>query len=579
MTDDELIFEAKERYKESVTGWQHIYDDATDDMRFVYDIDSGQWPDDIRRKRTAAGRPIITVNKLQKTLRRIRGDHKMNPTQMKVIPVDDKADPAMAELYNGLLRQIEYLSDAEIAYDTAYNHAISSSVGFFRLITKYSASDNFEQDIFIKRILNPMAVHFDPYAQEFSLEDARYCFIEDLIDKKVYEELYGKGEAIDFESNRALFGEWMMQDKIRVAEYFYKEAVKKKIVQLETGEIIPIDGKITIDALKHMGQVIKRERTIDSYKVMWCKINGVDILEKSEWPTDDIPIIPMFGDEVVAEGKRYYLSLARGAKGPQQMYNYWATAATETVALAPKMPFIVDHRQLKGFENEWEDANTENRMYIRYNAVAGLQKPSKELQAQVPSAIMNMMQQTAYDVEDHLGQYESSKGETSNERSGKAINARIMQSDKGTFLFIDNSTRAKVAALKQVVKLIPKIYDTERAVRVKGDDGTEQLVTVNKPVGFDDTGAVQMENDLSVGRFDLIATTGASYSSRRTEMVDKLLQSMQYAPGVANIIAPMIFKYSDDPASQEVYEEIKKGIAAQQQMQMQAEAQGLKPPQ
>jgi len=218
-------------------------------------------------------------------------------------------------------------------------------------------------------------------------------------------------------------------------------------------------------------------------------------------------------------------------------------------------------------------------MYIRYNAVAGLQKPTKEPQAQVPAAIMNMMQQTAYDVEDHLGQYESSKGETSNERSGKAINARIMQSDKGTFLFIDNSTRAKVAALKQVVKLIPKIYDTERAVRIKGDDGQEQVVTVNKPVGFDDTGAVQMENDLSVGRFDLIATTGASYSSRRQEMVDKLLQAMQYAPGVANIIAPMIFKYSDDPASQEVYEEIKKGIAAQQQMQIQAEAQGLKPPQ
>jgi len=579
MTDDELIFEAKERYKEAVTGWQHIYDEATDDMKFVYDVDEGQWPDEIRKKRSAAGRPIITVNKLQKTLRRIRGDHKMNPTQMKVIPVDDKADPQMAELYNGLLRQIEYLSDAEIAYDTAYNHAISSSIGFFRLITKYSQEDNFEQDIYIKRILNPMAVHFDPYAQEFNLEDARYCFIEDLIDKKVYEALYGKDSMVNFESNRALFGEWMQTDKIRVAEYFYKESVKKKIVQLESGEIIPIEGKITIDALKHMGQVIKRERTIDSYKVMWCKINGVEILEKSEWPTDDIPIIPMFGDEVVAEGKRYYLSLARGAKGPQQMYNYWATAATETVALAPKMPFIVDHRQLKGFENEWEDANTENRMYIRYNAVAGLQKPSKEPQAQVPGAIMNMMQQTAYDVEDHLGQYESSKGETSNERSGKAINARIAQSDKGTFLFIDNSTRAKVAALKQVVKLIPKIYDTERAVRIKGDDGTEQVITVNKPVGFDETGGVQMENDLSVGRFDLIATTGASYSSRRQEMVDKLLQSMQYAPGVANIIAPMIFKYSDDPASMEVYEEIKKGIAAQQQMQMQAEAQGIKPPQ
>ena len=576
MKDEDIINQAKEHYEESVTGWSHIYDEATDDIKFVYDVDDGQWPDEIRRKRTSAGRPIITVNKLQKTLRRIRGDHKMNPTQMKVIPVDDKADPPMAELYNGLLRQIEYLSDAEIAYDTAYNHAISSSIGFFRIITKYSDNNSFEQDIFIKRMLNPMAVHFDPYAKEFNLEDAEYCFVEELIDKKKYERKYGKDNPIDFESNRALFGEWMKQDKIRVADYFYKTYKKRKIVQLVTGQVIPIDNKMTIEAITYNGGIIKNERDVDVCTVNWCKINGMEVLEKGEWPTEDIPIIPMFGDEVVVEGKKYLLSLARGAKGPQQMYNYWATSATETVALAPKMPFIVDHRQIKGFETEWEEANTENRMYIRYNAVAGMNKPAREPQAQVPAAIMSMMQQTAYDVEDHLGQYEASKGEASNERSGKAIIARVQQSDKGTFLFIDNATRAKVYAGKQIIKLIPKIYDTERALRIKGEDGAEKLVNINKPTLAED-GSIGLENDLTVGKFDLIATTGASYSSRRQEMVDKLLQSMQYAPGVANIIAPMIFKYSDDPASQEIYEEIKKGIAQQQQMQM--EAQGLKPPQ
>ena len=131
------LLKLRKPIRKPCTGWQYIYDAASDDMKFVYDVDEGQWPDNIRTQRENDGRPVLTVNKLQKTLRRIRGDHKMNPSSMRVLPVDDQADVKTAELYNGIIREIEYLSNAEIAYDTAYNHAISSSIGFFRLITQY----------------------------------------------------------------------------------------------------------------------------------------------------------------------------------------------------------------------------------------------------------------------------------------------------------------------------------------------------------------------------------------------------------------------------------------------------------
>jgi hypothetical protein len=573
---EDFIKEVKENYKESVSGWQHIYDAASDDLKFVYDVDEGQWPDAIRKQREKDGRPVITVNKLQKFVRQLRGDQLMNRPRIKVIPVDDFADVNMAELYNGLIRQIEYLSMAETAYDTAYMHAISCSVGYFRLITKYNDDTNFNQDIFIKRVLNPLSIHFDPYAVEFTLEDARYCFVEELIDKKDFKKLYPKSAVQDFDSSSTttLFGDWMSQDKVRIAEYFYKEPVKNKIVMLDTGEIVPLGKGVTIQSIKDLGGNIVRERTVDSHIVKWCKLTGVEILEESEWPGNDIPIIPVFGDEIVSEGKKYYLSLARGAKGPQQMYNYWCTAATETVALTPKMPFIVDHRQIKGFEREWEESNLTNRMYIRYNAVAGLNKPSREPQGQVPSAIMNMMQTTAFDIEDHLGRYEASNGQASNERSGKAIIARVAQSDKGTYTFVDNLTRAIVAAGRQMIDLIPKIYDTPRALRIRGESGQEELVRVNQPV-LGENGEVGVQNDLSVGKYDLIATTGASFGSKRQEMVDTLVQSLQYAPMLANVIAPLIFKYSDLPGSEEVSAEIKKQAdIMQQQMQQGTPPQG-----
>ncbi len=567
MRDEDRLKEIKENYKESCDGWKHIYDAAREDMAFVYDVGGGQWPEGIRTERETDKRPVLTVNKLQKTLRRIRGDHMMNRSRIKVLPVDDKADVNTAELYNGLIREIEYLSSAEVAYDTAYNHALSASVGFYRLITKYADDDSFNQEIQIKRVTNPISVHFDPYAVEFNLEDARYCFVEELLDKKEFKRSYPKATETSFDSTSigTLFGDWMQGDRVRVAEYFYKDTTKKKIVMLETGNVIPVDGKITIDALKHGGHKIVKERDIDIVVVKWCKVSGGEILEESEWPTDDIPIIPMFGDEVVVDGKRYYISLARGARDPQMMYNYWATAATETVALAPKMPFIVDHRQIKGYEAEWEEANRTNRMYIRYNAVAGLQKPSREPQAQVPTGIMQIMQSTAYDVEDHLGQYEASKGEASNERSGKAIIARVTQSDKGTYLFVDNSTRSLMCGGRQIIKLIPKIYDTQRALRIRGEDGKETLTRVNEPVGIDGKGQVKRNNDLTVGKYDLIATVGASFSSKRQEMVQSLIESMQYAPMLAPAIAPLIFKYSDYPGSEEIYTAIKQYVEKMQQ--------------
>jgi hypothetical protein len=524
----------------------------------------------MRLEREKDSRPVITVNKLQKFVRQIRGDQMQNRPRVKVIPVDNQSDPQIAELYNGIIRQIEYLSGAGIAYDTAYNHAISSSFGYWRFITKYSDNKSFDQDIYIKRVINPLSVHFDPYATEFCLEDAQYCFIEDLVDKKRFKLLWPDAEVTDFDSNdvTTLFGDWLQTDKARVAEYFWKDTQQKKIALLKDGTIIPIDNKITFEALKHMGHEVVRDRMVDEVVVKWCKLSGGEILEESKWIIDDIPIIPVFGDEVIAEGKRYLLSVTRGAKGPQQMYNYWATAATETVALAPKNPYVVDARQIAGFESEWEESNRVNRMFIRYKGIPGLQKPQREIPAQVPQAIMAMMQQTALDIEDHLGRYESSKGEASNERSGKAINARIAQSDKGTYTYVDNFSRSFIASGKQLIKMIPKVYDTHRALRIQGEEGTEEMVEVNKPV-LGPEGPTKI-NDLSVGKYDLIASIGTSFASKRQEMVTDMKEAMQYAPSIAQVIAPLVFKYSDAPGAQEVYAELKKGIEQQQQ----AEAMG-----
>ena len=555
--DQRIVNLGRSRHKIADTGWHDIFSKATDDMRFVYDVGEGQWPAGMRKKREKDDRPVLTINKLQKFVRTLRGDALQNRPRMKVIPVDSFGDVKMAKLYNDLIREIEYLSNAPTAYDTGYGHAIASSIGFFRIATEFEGNESFDQCLKIKRILNPPSVLFDPSAVEFELEDARYCFIETLIDTKEFKNQWPDAVANDFVGTGAkLFGEWLHGDKLRIAEYFYKEPVKRTLVQLDNGEILTLSDQLTPEFIQSNGNKIIRDRIVNDHVVKWVKMNGVEILEKADWPGKGIPIIPIFGDEIVVEGKRYYLSFFRGAKGSQQMYNYWATAATETVALAPKMPYMVDHRQIDGFEREWEEANQKNRMYIRYNAIQGLTKPTREKAADIPAAIMAMMRTTAFDIEDHLGRYESSKGEASNERSRVAIVERINQSDKGTFAFVDNFKKAIMAGTRQIIDLVPKIYDTQRALRVMDEAGNERIENVNVPV-MGSGGKPTLANDLSIGKYDLIATVGSSYGSKRAEMVDTMIKAMQFAPMLAPVIAPLVFKFSDVPGAEEIYKEVK----------------------
>ena len=558
--DEKIIAKAKERRTLANSGWDDIYKKASDDMQFVYDVGKGQWPTQMRKDREKDRRPVLTINKLQKFVRTLRGDALQNRPRMKVIPVDNQGDVKKAKLYSDLIREIEYLSNAANAYDTGYAHAIASSIGFFRITTQFDDETSFDQCLRIKRILNPSSVLFDPAAVEFEMEDARYCFIETMVDTEAFKQEWSDATIQDFSGHGAkLFGDWLQGDKVRIAEYFYKEPDRRTLVQLDDGEILTLSDQITPEYIQSSGRSIVRDRIVNAHKVKWVKMNGVEVLEKGEWPGKGIPIIPIFGDEIVVEGKRYYLSFFRGAKGSQEMYNYWATAATETVALAPKMPYMVDHRQIDGFEKEWDEANRTNRMYIRYNAIQGLEKPKRERAADIPSAIMAMMRTTSFDIEDHLGRYESSKGEASNERSRVAIVERIHQSDKGTFTFVDNFKKAIMAGTRQLIDLIPKVYDTPRALRIMDEAGNERVENVNVPV-IGGGGQNIVQNDLSVGKYDLIATVGASFGSKREEMVDTMIKSMQFAPMLAPVIAPLVFKFSDVPGSEEIYQEVKKYV-------------------
>lgn len=562
MKDEEILSESKKRFQSIMTAEKEIRESALEDIRFAYNVDGGQWEEYVRVGRQNDKRPCLTFNKLRKFIAQVANKEREARMSVKVVPVDDKADPETAKILTDLIRQIEYNSIADEVYAKAGEQAIAGGFGYWRVLTAY-AEDSFDQDISIEAIENPFAVYYDPRGQ--------YCFIREGMTVAEFKKAYPKAEQSDFTfSGRGEeYALWYEENKLFVAEYFVKEPTEKKLVEVVKIEVDPLTGTsspvgesqifeldtdITADELKAAGFEILKTRTVKTYKIMWYKITGAEVLDKQEWPGKYIPVVEVVGDEINIAGKTYKRSLIRDGKDAQRMYNYWATSMTEKVALTPKAPFLVTPREIQGFETMWDEANIKNYPYLLYNPESQ-RVPQRQTPTQVEAGAMSMLGIADKDIKDTVGMYEPTVGDVSNERSGKAIQVRNLRSEMGVFHFPDNLRRAILQTGRILIDLIPKIYDSQRIIRIRNYEGEEQIGKINYPVTDLQTGEQVIMNDLTVGKYDIRADVG-TYSTRRQETVETMMQAMQYAPAVAPAIVPLLFKYMDAPGADEIVKAI-----------------------
>ena len=569
---DDIVQQALQRFKEVQDAESVNRVNAMQSVEFAAGI---QWSD--RDKKDRDGRPCLTINKLNGPIKQIIGDQRQNNPSIKVRPVDSQEDVQTAEILTGIIRNIEYNSNAEAAYDDAFSQAVKGGWGYFRIVTEYSTEDGFEQDIKIKRIPNRFSVYFDPESQEPDGSDASYGFVVETISREDFDNKYPKAEPVEWSGG---YGEneadWFTSESVRVAEYFYKVPVKKELVMLADGKTYNSeDLKLTKTpgfmpegeyAIFEQGAIpVKNKRTIETHKVMWCKMNGNEILEgPTEWVGKHIPIIPVYGDEENIEGRKYYYSAIHHALDGQRVYNWMASTAVETVALAPKQPWLVTAEQIKGFEKFWNAADKTPLPYLPYNATtAG--PPTRQIASIADSGAIAERQQAADDIKAATGIFDASLGARSNETSGVAIQARQREGDVGTFLFIDNLTRAIKYCGRQLVDIIPKIYDTERTVRILGEDGSESFAPINKrmvdPVTLEET----VINDLSQGKYDVVVDVGPAYTTQRIEAASKMIEMMQALPQAAPFMMDLIFKNMDWPQADEIQKRMEAMLQSQQQ--------------
>ena len=541
-----------------------------------------QWPQDVLATRgsvqgqTVNARPCLTINKLPQHVRQVTNEQRQNRPSGKVIPVNDQADVEVAEVLDGIVRHIEYMSDADVAYDTACENQVTYGEGYIRILTEYCYEDSFDQDIKIARIRNSFSVYMDPLIQDPCGADAEWCFITEDLMKEEYERLYPNAAPLSSIMAQGIgdqdISQWITQDTIRIAEYFYIDH-KEDTLYLYPGNQSVFKGSPEDKTLRSMGLAPIRERKVDRKRIMWMKTNGFEVLEEREWAGEWIPIVRVVGNEFQVDGRIFISGIVRNAKDAQRMYNYWTSQEAEMLALAPKAPFIGYGGQFEGYELQWKTANTQNWPYLEVNPDvtdgAGNQLPLPA-RAQPPMAQTGLIQAkmgASEDIKAATGQYNASLGMTSNERSGRAILARQREGDVGTYHYVDNLARAIRHVGRQLVDLIPKIYDTQRIARVIGVDGESKMVkldptqpqAVRKFVNEQGVVVEKVYNP-GVGKYDVKVTTGPSYLTKRQESMDAMSQILQGNPNLWAAAGDLFVKNMDWPGAQELAQRLKKMI-------------------
>lgn len=543
---DDAVTEALECFKAAQSNESENRAAALEDIKFARLGE--QWPNEILTQRNLERRPALTINKMPAFIRQVTNEARQNKPAMKVRPVDSGADRKTADVFTGLIRNIEQTSNADVAYDTGADFAVSGGFGYWKVDFDFSHDDTFDKDIKICPVYDPFSIYADPHSMSADSSDWMKAFELVPLTVDEFEAEYKDAAQVSWDSDAPLNED---DEEITIAKYWVREEVTKNILLLSDGTVIgeeEFKAKFQ-DVANAMGIRVVKSRPTRSWKVRRCVLSGAEELENEKWPGIYIPIVPVYGDVVNIEGKRYFQSLIRHAKDAQRQYNFQRSAEVEMIALEPKVPWIGPKGAFDDDPN-WNTANTQSHSFLEYSGpTAPARTPVDTARG---AAAIQAARAANDDMKAIIGIYDASLGQRSNETSGKAIMARQREGDVSTYHFIDNLSRAIRHTGRIVMDLIPKVYTPGRIVRILGSDGDVGQAQLgeqaNPEAGIYNLGA---------GKYDLTVEAGPSYTTRRVEAAEAITAMFQANPDTVPLLADLWAKMQDFPFADKIEERIK----------------------
>lgn len=577
--------EAIKRFEHAKSAWSDARHEWITDARFVSGNPDDQWDPTIRAGRDNDDVPVLTFDRCHPIVQQIVNRARQERPQPKILPGDDGQEQT-ADMLEGKLRQLQYASQADLAYDMAVGHAAIGGIGWYRINREFVHSSGkgakmYYQEPRIRRILDPLSQYPDPNAIEADFSDGEYHFSREWVSRDAFERRYNE-KPIDFDkgSNE----DWVKEDQVCIAEYWWFEHTTKARITYfdpELGELEDWEETLFPDGLTEAHwQNISNRREMEVRVLHRAVIDGEKVLEEEIWPGEWIPIIPVLGQEMVVEGKRNFISAIRYQRSPQKLINAAASAMAEELGTKERATW-------KGYKGQFKDQKWRDGKRHKYQESeivtlpGGSVAPLPELVTYEPpiNALSQAMMIATDAIKGGFGYVDNTIKSSQNEISGVAIQRRAAQQDLTNFHFEDNLVHSQWHCCRVVLDLFLKLTDTSRPVRTRKDDGTAGVEPVSVPTQDGSVPLVPgMENvphhDIHGGSYEIEITTGPGYAARREEELDWLMQLVGANPNLFPLYADRIFALM---GYEDLRERAEMLLPPQIQQAMQAKEQGATP--
>jgi hypothetical protein len=549
---EEFLKDMREQYQADLDFDRFNREQALDDKKFAA---GEQWDQTVLDQRK--GLPCLVINNIPQFTAQLVGDWRESRKAVKVVPSNDE-DVEIASVRGDLIRSIEYQSRADRVYDSAFESLVQCGDGAFRVSVEYARDDVFDQDIFIRPIEDALSVVWDRYSVDPTGRDAKRVFVNDRIPKKEYKAKYGEISPDALEDGAlmeqiSLTG-WCDDESYQITEYWRLIERKQLMGLFENGKVFTITKDNLEDLVEANGYPVKTRTSWCTYAQMHL-CTGFNILSGPyEYKLNRLPIIRMSGRVVNVSGRRVRYGMVRFMKDAVRLKNFWRSVAAEQLGYAPKAKWMVTESAVEGREVQLRKAHLSRDPILIFNDEAEFGRNVQRVDPPgIEAALLNEASTNAQDMKDVTGIHDASLGIRSNETSGRAIMARQREGDVANLTFHDNGNAAVLEAGDVVNQLIPQVMDGTRVVRTIGEDETPKFVKLNDPM---DPDAV----DMSVGMFDVALSTGSSYTTRRVEAAQAMMDAIQVWPQLMSVAGDLVAKAQDWPGADKLAERLKKTI-------------------
>lgn len=567
---EEFLMEMREDYGYDLE-WDRVNrDQALDDKKFAV---GEQWDPIVLEQRK--GLPCLVINNIPQFTAQLVGDWRESRRAIKIIPSNDE-DTDVASVRGDLIRAIEMQSRADRVYDSSFESLVQCGDGAFRIAVEYAKSDVFDQDLFIRPIEDALSVVWDRFSVDPTGRDAKRVFVDDRIPKKEFKRKWPEHDPSELMGDDNLktlqISGWVDQNSYRITEYWRLIERKKNMGLFENGKIFEVSDDNVEELMNANGNLVRQRESWCTYAQMHL-VTGFCILSGPyEYKLNRLPIIRMSGRVTNVGGRRVRYGLVRFMKDAARLKNFWRSVAAEQLGYAPKAKWIAPESAVEGREDQFRKAHLSRDPLLVYNDGAET-PPTLIPPPPMEAALLNEAALNTQDMKDVTGIQDASLGIRSNETSGRAIQARQKEGDIASLTFYDNANAAVLEGGDVINQLIPQIYDGTRVIRQIGDDEKVKFQRINDPM--DPTSI-----DLSVGEYDVALSTGTSYTTRRAEAAQSMMEAIQVWPQLMQVAGPEIVKAQDWPGADKIAEILEQArgqpqIDPQQLQQMQEQMQKL----